>query len=79
MTIRLAVTPDGRWPYPADELAAAAGAYAAAGLHCHEVVALIFGDDESTTMTAAEQLTAAAEIMTASWSSRCLPRRSPPA
>ncbi len=87
MTVRLAVTPDGRWSYPADELAAAAvaagfgalginadsadgsaaDAYAAAGVDCHEVLALIFGDDESATMTAADRLAAAAETMTASW------------
>jgi sugar phosphate isomerase/epimerase len=87
VTIRLAVTPDGRWEYRADELAAAAGAagfsalginadnvdrsaadaYAAAGLDCHEVLALVFGDDESATMTAAQQVTAAAETMAASW------------
>jgi sugar phosphate isomerase/epimerase len=55
VTVRLAVTPDGRWEHPA------------AGLDCHEVLALIFGDDESATMTAAEQLTAAAETTAASW------------
>jgi sugar phosphate isomerase/epimerase len=46
---------------------AAARAYAAAGLDCHEVLALVFGEDEMTTLQAAEQLASAAEIMSATW------------
>ena len=36
--------------------AAAVEAYAAAGVRCHELLALVVGDDESATMASAEQL-----------------------
>jgi sugar phosphate isomerase/epimerase len=47
--------------------AAAADTYAAAGLRCHEILALLFSDDETATMTAAERLADAAEVMGAQW------------
>jgi len=87
VSVRLAITPDGRWAYSTDELVAAASAagitalgisadrvddaaaaaYAAAGLDCHEVLALVFGDDETTTLEDAERLAAAADTMGAAW------------
>jgi sugar phosphate isomerase/epimerase len=42
-------------------------AYRAAGLRCHEVLALILSDDEPATMATAEQLAEAAARMDADW------------
>jgi sugar phosphate isomerase/epimerase len=87
MTVRLAITPDGKWSHPTGELvsaastagisalgisadrvdAAAALAYTSAGLDCHEVLALVFGDDEAETMRRAEHLAKAAETIGAAW------------
>jgi sugar phosphate isomerase/epimerase len=47
--------------------ATAADAYAAAGLRCHELLALIIGDDESATMASAEQLADRAHTVGAEW------------
>ena len=46
---------------------AAARAYAAAGLDCHEVLALVFGDNEKATLRAAERLATAADTVSAAW------------
>jgi sugar phosphate isomerase/epimerase len=42
-------------------------AYAAAGVRCHELLALVVGDDESATMASAEQLTDHAQTVGAEW------------
>ncbi len=42
-------------------------AYTAAGLRCHEVMALVFDDDATATTARAEQLAKAAEIISAEW------------
>jgi sugar phosphate isomerase/epimerase len=87
MTVQLALTPDGRWGFPAAELASAANAagftalginvervdeaasvaYASAGVRSHELLALVVGDDDSATMSAAERLADAAKTMNAEW------------
>jgi hypothetical protein len=41
---------------------AAASAYAATGLRCHEILALLFSDDETATMATAERLAAASAM-----------------
>jgi sugar phosphate isomerase/epimerase len=46
---------------------AAAAAYAAAPLRCHEVLALVVSDDQPATLTAAERLADAAKSMKAAW------------
>jgi sugar phosphate isomerase/epimerase len=45
----------------------AAAAYRAAGLGCHELLALLLGDDESEALRAAERLADAAAAMGATW------------
>lgn len=87
MSVRLAITPDGKWTYPTGELVSAAsaagfsalgisgdrideaavGVYAAARLDCHEVLALVFGDDEERTLQEATRLASAAETIRAAW------------
>jgi sugar phosphate isomerase/epimerase len=87
VTVRLAITPDSRWPVaPAvlAETAAAAGfdavgisgdrvdaaaiaAYRTTGLHCHEVLALVLGEDRDATVTAAERLASSAAAIKADW------------
>jgi sugar phosphate isomerase/epimerase len=47
--------------------AAAVDAYAAAGVRCHELLALVVGDDESMTMASAEQLADHARTVGAEW------------
>jgi sugar phosphate isomerase/epimerase len=47
--------------------AAAVDAYAATGVRCHELLALIVGDDESSTMASAEQLADHARTVGAEW------------
>jgi sugar phosphate isomerase/epimerase len=47
--------------------AAAVDTYAATGMHCHELLALVVGDDESDTMTSAEQLADRAHAIGAEW------------
>lgn len=47
--------------------AAAIHAYAAAEVRCHEVLALVFSDDETATIAAAEDLAKAAEAIGATW------------
>ncbi len=47
--------------------AAAVEAYAAAGVRCHELLALVVGDDESATMASAEQLADRAHAVGAEW------------
>jgi sugar phosphate isomerase/epimerase len=47
--------------------AAATQAYTAAGVRCHEVLALVFSDDETATTAAAEHLAEAAEVVGAAW------------
>jgi sugar phosphate isomerase/epimerase len=42
-------------------------AYAAAGVRCHELLALVVTDDEAATMTSAEQLADLARSMDAQW------------
>jgi sugar phosphate isomerase/epimerase len=44
-----------------------AEAYAAAGVRCHEVMALIVGDDESAALVAAELLAHSAAVVGATW------------
>jgi sugar phosphate isomerase/epimerase len=46
---------------------AAVASYRSAGLLCHEVLALIVGDDETATLTAARRLADAAGAMRATW------------
>jgi sugar phosphate isomerase/epimerase len=46
---------------------AAYGSYRAAGLRCHELLALIVSDDAEVTVGAAGELAAAAELMGAEW------------
>jgi sugar phosphate isomerase/epimerase len=46
---------------------AAVESYRSAGLLCHEVLALIVGDDETATLTAARRLAHAASAMRATW------------
>jgi sugar phosphate isomerase/epimerase len=46
---------------------AAVEAYAATGVRCHELLALIVGDDESVTMASAEQLADRARTVGAEW------------
>ncbi|MEO3760388.1 TIM barrel protein [Mycobacterium sp. B14F4] len=43
------------------------GAFAASGLACHEVMALIVGDDEAAAVAAAEQLADCARAVGAAW------------
>ncbi len=47
--------------------AAAVEAYAAAGVRCHELLALVVSDDESATMASAEQLADRAQSLAAEW------------
>lgn len=47
--------------------AAAVDAYAATGVGCHELLALVVSDDESTTMASAEQLADRARAIGAEW------------
>jgi sugar phosphate isomerase/epimerase len=47
--------------------ASTAAAYAAADIGCHEVLALLFTDDEAATLRAAERLAAVAEALCAPW------------
>jgi sugar phosphate isomerase/epimerase len=47
--------------------AAAVDAYAAAGVRCHELLAFVVSDDESATMTSAEQLADRAPTIGAEW------------
>jgi sugar phosphate isomerase/epimerase len=47
--------------------ATAVDAYAAAGVLCHELLALVVGDDESATMASAEQLADRAQMIGAQW------------
>jgi sugar phosphate isomerase/epimerase len=47
--------------------AAAADAYAAAGVRCHELLALVVCDDESAMMASAEQLADCAQTISAEW------------
>ncbi len=47
--------------------AAAVEAYAATGVRCHELLALVVGDDESATMASAEQLADLAQTVGAEW------------
>jgi sugar phosphate isomerase/epimerase len=47
--------------------AAAVDAYAATGVRCHELLALVVSDDESATMTSAEQLADRAQTIGAEW------------
>lgn len=47
--------------------AAAVEAYTATGVRCHELLALIVGDDESVTMASAEQLAEQARTVGAEW------------
>ncbi len=47
--------------------AAAAEAYAGAGIRCHELLAFVVGDDESVTMASAEQLADHARTVGADW------------
>ncbi|OBF26705.1 xylose isomerase [Mycobacterium sp. ACS1612] len=47
--------------------AAAVDAYAATGVGCHELLAFIVGDDESATMSSAEQLADRAQTVDAQW------------
>lgn len=42
-------------------------AFSAADIRCHEVLALVVGDDETTTATEAERLAGAAAAMNAAW------------
>jgi sugar phosphate isomerase/epimerase len=46
---------------------AAVDAYAATGVRCHELLALVVSDDESATMTSAEQLADRAQTIRAEW------------
>ena len=46
---------------------AAVDAYAATGVRCHELLALVVSDDESATMTTAEQLADRAQTIRAEW------------
>lgn len=45
----------------------AVDAYAAAGIGCHELLALVIGDDESATMESAEVLADRAQLIGATW------------
>jgi sugar phosphate isomerase/epimerase len=47
--------------------AATAQAYGDAGVRCHEVLALVLGDDEAATLASAARLAAAASQMAAEW------------
>ena len=47
--------------------AAAAAALAAAGLRCHELLALVIGADEEATLRQARQLAEAAAVVSAEW------------
>ena len=47
--------------------AAAVEAYTAVGVRCHELLALVVSDDESATMTSAEQLADRAQSVGAEW------------
>jgi sugar phosphate isomerase/epimerase len=46
---------------------AAVNAYAAAGVRCHELAALVFNDDEAATTASAEDLAGAAAAIGATW------------
>jgi hypothetical protein len=57
-----------RYGEPADRVdAAAAGAYAAAGVRCHGRLALVVGADQSATMANIEQLADRARMVGAEW------------
>jgi sugar phosphate isomerase/epimerase len=45
----------------------AAAAYDGAGMHCHELLALLFSDDEPATLASAEKLAEAATLVGAEW------------
>jgi sugar phosphate isomerase/epimerase len=45
----------------------AAAAYGAAGMRCHELLALLFSDDEPATLSSAEQLAESAALVGAEW------------
>jgi sugar phosphate isomerase/epimerase len=45
----------------------AARTYASSGMRCHEVLALVVSDDEPATMSAAEDLAVAAQVMDPAW------------
>ena len=47
--------------------AASVDAYASAGVRCHELLALVVGDDEAATMASAEQLADRAHAVGAEW------------
>ncbi len=47
--------------------AASVDAYASAGVRCHELLALVVGDDEAATMESAEQLADRAHAVGAEW------------
>ena len=44
-----------------------AAAYRAGGLRCHEVMALVVGEDQSATISSAERLAEAASVVGAAW------------
>jgi sugar phosphate isomerase/epimerase len=46
---------------------AAAEAYEVSGIRCHEVLALVVSDDKAATITAAERLADAAQVIDATW------------
>jgi sugar phosphate isomerase/epimerase len=58
--------------------AGAVGAYASAGVRCHELLAFIVGDDEGATMTSAEQLADRARTIGAQWVLTVFTSKAPP-
>src|SRR4029077_5844266 len=58
---------------------AAVDAYVAAGVRCHELLALVVGDDESATMASAEQLADRAQTIGADWVLTVFTEKVPPA
>jgi sugar phosphate isomerase/epimerase len=56
----------------------AVDAYTAAGVRCHELLALVVGDDESATMTSAEQLAERAQMIGAQWVLTVFTAKAPP-
>jgi len=58
--------------------AAAVDAYAATGVRCHELLALVVSDDESATMASAELLADRAETIGAEWVLTVFTARVPP-
>jgi sugar phosphate isomerase/epimerase len=58
--------------------AAAVDAYATTGVRCHELLALVVGDDESATMASAEQLADRAQTIGAEWVLTIFTARVPP-